>query len=42
MDEKKKYVIPDAEISIFTNEDIVTSSGEDLFDDDGTNNQETW
>jgi len=41
-DKKKKYVVPESEIIDFIDKDIITSSGEDLFDDEGTNNQETW
>lgn len=41
MNEKKKYVIPEAEITVFTNDDIITvSAGLNGWEND--DNTEVW
>ena len=39
---KKKIIIPEAEIIHFTNEDIITTSVDEVLGDDGTDNKESW
>ena len=41
MNDKKKFIIPEALLVSFSNEDIITSSG-DVWGDDGTDNGEGW
>lgn len=41
-DKKKKYVIPDAEVIDFVDDDIITKSAVDLFADGGIDNQEEF
>ena len=40
-DKKKKFTVPEATLVDFAVEDIITESV-DLFDDEGTDNQESW
>ena len=42
MNEKKKYVKPEAEVVDFTSEDIVTTSVNEVLGDGGTDNEELW
>lgn len=39
---KKKYERPIVEIVEFNKDDIIATSGERLFDDEGNDNQERW
>lgn len=39
---KKKYETPIAEIVEFNKDDIIATSGERLFGDEGNDNQESW
>ena len=41
MNDKKKFIIPEALLVSFSNEDIITSSGLD-WGDEGTDNGEGW
>ena len=41
-DKKKKYLIPEAEIVDFADEDIITQSVNDVLGDEGTDNEESW
>ena len=40
-DKKKNYLVPEATIVDLADKDIITESV-DLFDDEGTDNQESW